>query len=476
MGATASVIPPAIDGEVGEAENYDPTAPEPHSMHSVLTDAMLQNIRLIEFENFMELGTFPRFPQCYRMVKSLSSLNIELYHKSLIVFISHCWLRGWPGAEGWDGRPHPDNAKDDKFKLCIEGIKFIKQYMAPGMEKCYVWLDFGCIDQEGNPAGELKMLDKIIEISDCIFTPIYDPNPLAWDLPSAITNMYTQYASPAWIGTPHSYLNRGWCRVEMFYAANIPLFNPPMITSSPTAEGEMIEQPPRHTKFTGGFAFQMQNGRRPHILFGSYEQKRNYSPFIMPPLLNSWFEEYHPEKGNLSVPSDKDIIHRLVEDIRPYMKEMEVGYFGERNKNGVKHGKGREVYPSGDFFEGTYVNGSREGYGKYVYSDGDSYVGEYKNDKPHGKGKFTFGNGAYYDGDWVNGLKEGFGFYDYTEGNTYEGEWVADNAHGKGKMMYEDGSVYVGDFIEDLRHGQGRMVDGDGVVYDGQWTNDRFIH
>jgi hypothetical protein len=31
----------------------------------------------------------------------------------LVVFVSHCWMRGYDGAEGWDGRPHPDHAQHD---------------------------------------------------------------------------------------------------------------------------------------------------------------------------------------------------------------------------------------------------------------------------------------------------------------------------------------------------------------------------
>jgi hypothetical protein len=42
------------------------------------------------------------------------------------------------------------------------------------MEECFIWCDYGCIDQSKDPAGELKQLDKIMELCDCIFTPIYD--------------------------------------------------------------------------------------------------------------------------------------------------------------------------------------------------------------------------------------------------------------------------------------------------------------
>ena len=45
-----------------------------------------------------------------------------------------------------DGRPHPDNASGDKYRLCVDGIPVIHSTMAPGMSSCYVWLDFGCMD------------------------------------------------------------------------------------------------------------------------------------------------------------------------------------------------------------------------------------------------------------------------------------------------------------------------------------------
>jgi hypothetical protein len=473
MGTSASIV---NDGESPQSElpeGYDPSVPLPYS-HTILDKAMLENIRLIEFDDFLELGTFPRYPQCRNIAKPLSTFTVEEYHKSLIIFISHCWLRGWSGAEGWDGRPHPDNANGDKFKLCIEGIKFIRTNMAPGMEKCYVWLDFGCIDQDGNPAGELKMLDKIVQISDCIFTPVYDANVDSWKLPDQISDMYTEYASPAWVGHPYSYLNRCWCRIEMFYAANIPLFNPPPLMLTNGEGDEACEIPPRHTKFAQGFAFHMKEGRRPHILYGSLEQ-RGYSPFIMPPLQNSSFERFHPEKGFLSVESDRLVIKQLVEDIRPYMKQLKGGYIGEVNDEGKQHGRGREINDAGEIYEGTFENGLRHGYGKYVYPDGDHYEGGFKEGVYHGKGKFVFGNGAYYDGDWVDGLKQGFGFYDYTEGSTYEGEWFGDNPNGRGKMVYADGSVYEGDFVEDLRHGYGKLIQTDGELLEGQWKDDVLV-
>ena len=90
------------------------------------------------------------------------------------------------------------------------------------MKECYIWLDFGCMDQNGNPAGELKQLDMIMQICDCVFTPIHDPDWQSWEL-GTVLDIYEDYKSKLWNEGEYSYVNRGWCRVEMFYAANIPL-------------------------------------------------------------------------------------------------------------------------------------------------------------------------------------------------------------------------------------------------------------
>jgi hypothetical protein len=116
-------------------------------------------IRFIPFDRFKEVGAFPRFPDKSSLCVNLDDIDVE---NSLLIFISHCWLRGWSGAEGWDGRPHPDNTTAGKYELCVDGVEQIKKTYAPGFGLCYVWLDYSCIDQDGDPAGELKQLDKLV--------------------------------------------------------------------------------------------------------------------------------------------------------------------------------------------------------------------------------------------------------------------------------------------------------------------------
>jgi len=401
---------------------------------------LLSKIRLIPFEKFEELGTFPRFPENEDIVVPITSLTPEVYNDSLVIFISHCWLRGWPGAQGWDGRPHPDNAEGSKYQLCIEGIKSIKAQLAPGMSNCFVWLDYGCIDQNGDPAGELRMLDKIVQLSDCIFTPIYDSN-CQWDYNGKINNMYEDYKSPGWRGTPASYLNRGWCRVEMFYAANIPLF----LADNPEAFAERVK------KFDHGIAYHQKEGRRPHILFGTHEKKIRLEPFILPPLQNSWFEEYHPEKGHLTKDADRQVIHKLVEDIKPYMKFVVEGYTGDHNSQGQREGHGKYLYDNGESYEGDWKADLKHGKGKYIYADGDYYVGDWVNGKRHGQGKIVSLSNETYEGEFTDGIKHGYGVYLYTDGEKYEGYYAHGKKHGEGKYYFADGEIIRGIYEDGKR-------------------------
>ena len=168
-------------------------------------------IRLVDFSIFKDLGHIPRFPDSRELTTNLDDVDRK---NAFIVFISHCWLRGWSGAKDWNGRPHPDSVRNEKYNLCVQGIEKAKIALAPGMEKCFIWLDFSCIDQDGDPAGELKQLDQIVRASDCIFTPIVDSE--EWELPSNIGSWFEAYRSKGWRGGPHAYLNRGWCRGNKF--------------------------------------------------------------------------------------------------------------------------------------------------------------------------------------------------------------------------------------------------------------------
>jgi hypothetical protein len=78
----------------------------------------------------------------------------------------------------------------------------------------------------------------------------------------------------------------------------------------------------------GGLLYHRSEGRRPHFLYGSKEQLL-VAPHPLDPLQNSFFEEYHPLDGHLTVPSDREKIVQLIKDLEPYMKRVGGIYGGK---------------------------------------------------------------------------------------------------------------------------------------------------
>ena len=423
-------------------------------LHSAVLPTLLPPIRFLEFSALKGYGEFPRLSASVSNFSTieLSSVPVE---NSLIVFVSHCWLRGWSGAVGWDGRPHPDDVSNGKYKLCVEGIEMLLR-LAPGVSNCYVWLDFACINQDGNPAGELKQLDKIIESCDCIFTPIVDHD--KWDFPtSGISNLFSDYKAKAWNDGPQAYLNRGWCRVEMFYAANIPL-----LPSHNTKQEKVL----------AGLKSSILSGRRPHILYGSKESRELRPPRFLPPLQNSYFEQFNPCLGTVSVPSDMEKINELVEVLKPYMKKTVVGYTGERKGN-LMHGYGKMVYENGSVYEGRWAYDKANGRGTITYASGAMYTGGWKDGVMHGQGVYTYASGAVYTGGWENDKKNGKGVYSYPSGNVYDGMWKDNKKEGIGVYTYTSGDVYEGRWANDMKNGRGVYKFANGNIYDGNWKDDK---
>jgi hypothetical protein len=161
--------------------------------------------RLMNFDAFKTAGTLLRFPSCGHLTTALTDIDRS---KSLVVFISHRWLRANSLAPGWDGQPHPDNTNGDVFKLCVEGIYALKQSVAPQLAYCYIWMDYCCIDQDKDTsATRLIDLKTVMEGVDCVFTPIIDHSAGSR---STIEDWQLGYDTPSWKDEVDGYINRGW--------------------------------------------------------------------------------------------------------------------------------------------------------------------------------------------------------------------------------------------------------------------------
>ena len=143
-------------------------------------------------------------------------------------------------------------------------------------------------------------------------------------------------------------------------------------------------------------------------------------------------------------------------------------------KNNNKHGKGKEIHPNGDKYEGIWENDKlKNGKVKKTYDNGDKYEGDFKDDKKHGKGKYTWADGTIYEGDFKDDKKHGKGTYTRS-GVVYEGDFKDDKKHGKGKMTYANGDVYEGDYVEGEEHGKGKITYHEGDVYEGDWKDGNY--
>eukprot|EP01038_Epipyxis_sp_PR26KG_P005341 gene5341-7411_t len=401
-----------------------------------------------------------RNPSCLQnnpnLLTNLSEINRD---ESLLILLSHNWLRGHISP------PHPDDEDNHKLQLCIEGIDKIRKSFAPGMRKCFIWIDFSCLNQDANPASDIILyLKTIVSVCDLIFTPIHDETWNQWSLPSNITTLFKEYQAPGWNQGNYSYLNRAWCRLEMFYAANLPVENSEL----------------RLLRFDHALEFHAREGRRPHLLYGSHESNRNHLPLVLPPMQHSNFIEYRPNEGKTTKESDIEIINRLVHEVP--VKSIIVGYDGALNADGKRHGYGKETFNDGTSYEGNYVNGCRDGFGVMTYPHGDIHKGDWKYNRLNGYASFKFSNGGTYRGNCKDGLMDGFGIMKRPDGFMYEGEWKDGKKHGYGVMTFPKnpsvkgyinriGDTYVGNFKDDAYEGEGTLtyLMADLMEKSGEW-------
>jgi hypothetical protein len=97
------------------------------------------------------------------------------------------------------------------------------------------------------------------------------------------------------------------------------------------------------------------------------------------------------------------------------------------------------LYKTGKIYEGEWENDAKYGRGLEIFPNGNRYEGCFVNGKPEGMGVFKWANGEIYDGQWLNAMKHGSGMWRGPKGESYIGEWKFGKADGHGVHTWRNG-------------------------------------
>lgn len=149
-------------------------------------------------------------------------------------------------------------------------------------------------------------------------------------------------------------------------------------------------------------------------------------------------------------------------------------YIGTLDSMGNFNGKGKLMYPNGNWSEGEWIHGEMTGKGKEYYAESKRLdIGEYKNGNRVGTGRMEWSNGDWAEGQWNNSGLHGKAKRYYSEYKRLdEGDFVDGNRDGHGVMKWDGGDSYVG-IWKDTDNG----LCGFGTYYNngtgtkGEWRN-----
>jgi hypothetical protein len=304
--------------------------------------------------------------------------------------------------------------------------------------------------RDAAPASELENLGGLISGCDLMLTPVVDGGHAEWAYPVVWRDYFSEYQAAGW----QEYWSRSWCRVEALLAAVQPVADPAA----------------RAALFRGSLSAALAVGRRPHVLFGSKEVSSGRTPLFLPPLLATHYETYAPERGELTVESDRAVVAALTAEMRKAIVPLQPGWRGEYRGEGA--GDGFFTYDDGDTYEGQFLDGKKHGRGRYVEACGNIYEGPYLHDKMHGEhGTCTYANGNVYSGSFEQNKRHGAGRYVLASGDVYDGEWVDNKKHGTGTLTSASGEVYAGEWALNQKHGRGTSTAPGGASHHGVWRH-----
>ena len=118
----------------------------------------------------------------------------------------------------------------------------------------------------------------------------------------------------------------------------------------------------------------------------------------------------------------------------------------------------KNIFDSGNVYEGKLKNGTYNGQCKLTYVNGMVFEGQIKKLTFNGRGKMTYPNDPKK--------------FKHT---MYEGEWKRGYWHGKGTLIFQDGRKYEGQFQYGHFLGKGKLTHPDGTVEEGTWIGEKLI-
>ena len=128
-------------------------------------------------------------------------------------------------------------------------------------------------------------------------------------------------------------------------------------------------------------------------------------------------------------------------------KKVVAVYDGEY-KDGVKSGRGKMTFPSGDVYDGFWKDNKMEGEGTYTYkATGDIYSGAFSSGKKSGEGRYEFGaDASQLVGTWADGAIA-TGSWVLKGAAVYAGAFKNGKPDGEGSFKFESGIEQGGSYV-----------------------------
>ncbi|CAE8708287.1 unnamed protein product, partial [Polarella glacialis] len=222
----------------------------------------------IEFTTWFQVGHFPH---------SSESLTRPVTDQDIVIFVSHRWSM----------TDSPDDVQGSKYSLLCRGVQKIVRKHKLDATSVVLWVDWGCISQEDSNLQELGISSLIAYAARADFMIV----PVASDPASVCAFRRADHPTKL-----HNYGERAWCRLEVYIfmcmaeASRRPVF---CYGCGPITLGNMCLPPLERLRslFHKGAAFDMS---------------------------------MLPSTGDLSLEKDREVIHKIEEDMRDIYVNMAI--------------------------------------------------------------------------------------------------------------------------------------------------------